>query len=199
MQTTNSAIFSPESWTAFLPFEKIFPTSSPLEVEIGCGKGRFLTARASAHTATNFLGIDKLLKRLRKTDKKIAKAGLTNVRLIKIDAVYAFEKLLPESSVSTLYIFFPDPWPKRRHHRRRLFSPEFMDSLCKVIVQGGGIYLATDHIEYSEWIRKLFDKDPRFTEIPHFEPEEHERTEFETLFIAQGARIARLGFKKNVS
>lgn len=199
MQAASSAIFTPESWTELLSFEKLFPARAPLEVEIGCGKGRFLAARACAHPSINFLGIDKLLKRLRKTDKKITRAGLTNVRLIKIDASYAFEKLLPESSVSALYIFFPDPWPKRRHHRRRLFSPEFMDSLCRVIVQGGNIYLATDHSEYSEWIRKLFVKDPRFAETPHFEPEEHERTEFETLFLAQGARIARLGFTKNIS
>ncbi|OGV66537.1 MAG: tRNA (guanosine(46)-N7)-methyltransferase TrmB [Lentisphaerae bacterium RIFOXYA12_FULL_48_11] len=199
MQATSSAIFSPESWTELLSFEKLFPSRFPLEIEIGCGKGRFLTARASSHPTINFLGIDKLLKRLKKTDKKITLAGLTNVRLIKIDAAYAFEKLLPESSVSTLYIFFPDPWPKRRHHGRRLFSKEFMDSLFKVIIPEGHIYMATDHIEYSEWIRKLFDKDPRFTEIPHLEPEEHERTEFETLFLSQGVRIARLGFKKNAS
>ena len=74
-----------------------------------------------------------------------------------------------------------------------------MDSLYKAMIPSGHIYLATDHIEYSEWIRKLFDKDSRFSEIPHFEPEEHERTEFETLFLSQGVRIARLGFKRNIS
>jgi tRNA (guanine-N7-)-methyltransferase len=198
MQTVGSAIFVPENWTDLLSIDNVFTSKAPLEVEIGCGKGRFLLSRAASHPQSNFLGIDRMLRRLRKTDKKIIRAGLTNVKLLRIEASYAFDKLLPPSSVSVIYVFFPDPWPKRRHHPRRLFSPAFMNSLQKVLIPGGLIYLATDHIDYSDWIRKLFSEDHRFEKTPHLEPLEEERTEFETLFLKKGTPIERSGFRKKI-
>jgi tRNA (guanine-N7-)-methyltransferase len=196
MQQAASAIIAPNSWTETLLIDSLFPAKGPLEVEIGCGKGKFLLSRASSNPGLNFLGIDKMMKRLRKTDRKIAKAGLQNIRLVHVEAAYAFDMLLPDCSVSSLYIFFPDPWPKRRHHGRRLFSPQFMDSQYRVLVPGASVFIATDHIDYSVWIRALFAKDQRFVPIPPLEPTEEERTEFETLFMSQGTAIARLGFKK---
>ena len=196
MQSTGPAIYSPGNWTEKLPLEELFPNKASIEVEIGCGKGHFLTTRAASHPQSNFLGIDKLLKRLRMVDKKIGRAGLNNVKLLHIEASYALEKLLPPSSVSILYVFFPDPWPKRRHHTRRLFSPDFMNSLYAKLVPEGLIYIATDHFEYSEWIKTLFSKDQRFKATLPFEPQKEERTELETLFMQKGMPIARLGFMK---
>lgn len=193
----SSAIFTPDKWTCQLSLDNIFAVKAPLEVEIGCGKGRFILSRATLHPQSNFLGIDRMLSRLRKADRKITRAGLQNVRLLRIEASYAFEKLLPPSSVSVLYVFFPDPWPKRRHHARRLFSPTFMNSLDTTLIPGGFIYIATDHIEYSEWICTLFAKDQRFIGVPPFETQEIERTEFETLFLKKGIPIKRSGFMKN--
>ncbi|RJR12647.1 tRNA (guanosine(46)-N7)-methyltransferase TrmB [Candidatus Parcubacteria bacterium] len=196
MQQPASAIITPDSWTETLSIDSLFPVKGRLEVEIGCGKGKFLLSRAASCPGSNFLGIDKMMKRLRKTDRKIAKSGLQNVKLVHIEASYVFEKLLPDSSVWTLYIFFPDPWPKRRHHLRRLFTPQFMDSQYRVLIPGAQIYIATDHLEYSKWISKLFSNDPRYISIPPLEPTEEERSEFDTLFMSQGTAIARLGFSK---
>jgi len=197
MQPGSSAIYTPESWTEVLQLNKVFPSAqSSLEVEIGCGKGRFLLSKAASVPESNFLGIDKMLKRLKKVDSKIIKAGLQNVKLLKIEAAYAVDVLIPPLSVRTYYIFFPDPWPKRRHHGRRLFSPAFMDAAHKTLVPGGLIYLATDHVEYSEAICKLFSADRRFTAVPPFEPRDEERTEFETLFMKKGDAIVRAGFRK---
>jgi len=177
--------------------ESVFGRDGPLEVDVGCGKGRFLAARAKASPDSNFLGIDRLLVRLRKVDKKIARDGLQNVRLLRIEASYAIQHLLPPGCVSCFYVFFPDPWPKRRHHRRRLFTPAFLDSLHTALGKSGIVHVVTDHLPYAESIRSLFEADPRFLPAPDFEPgSENERTEFELLFRGQDAPIARCSWEK---
>ena len=192
-----SAIVSPRSWTDVLPVDELFPDpEKPLEVDVGCGKGRFLTARAQAHPDINLLGVDRLLRRLRKIDKKIARLELTNVRLLRIEASYAIRYMLPPSSVTTFYIFYSDPWPKKRHHKRRLFNEDFLDRLFGVLVPGGTVHVATDHGDYFDEIRGLFERDSRYSETPAFEPVEEEKTDFEILFLKQDARIGRGSFRK---
>ena len=138
MKSDDSALIAPESWASQLdPFD-LFPSEAPLEVDLGCGKGRFLTSRALACPGHNFVGVDRLLARLRKVDKKIARMDLENVRLLRIEVSYAVRYLLPPNSVSVYYIFFPDPWPKKRHHRRRLINPAFLDALHSTLTEDGG-------------------------------------------------------------
>lgn len=189
----------PDSWTEVLRLEDFFEPGRPLEVDVGCGKGRFLTARAMAHPDVSFLGIDRLLVRIRKVAGKVSRHGLSNVRLLRIEAAYAVQYLLPPASVRTFYIFFPDPWPKRRHHRRRLFTPAFIDSLHRTMEPGALLHLATDHLDYFTDIRALFDADARFHETAHFEPSEEERTDFERIFLSQSAPIGRCSFQRGRS
>lgn len=193
---SDSFIIEPSSWTQLLPLDKIFDPNKPLEVDLGCGKGRFLLARAKANPNSNFLGIDRLLRRLRKVNRKISREGLANVRLLRIEASYAVEYLLPPLSVSTFYIFFPDPWPKRRHARRRLFTKSFPGSLHKTLLQGGHVHLATDHADYFTEICNLFAQDHRFTAVSPFMPAEEERTDFELVFLEQDVSVGRCSFKK---
>lgn len=194
---TPSFILKPESWTDKLPIEEIYGRNAPLEVDVGCGKGRFLAVRAEAEPGTLFLGVDRLLRRLRKADRKLLRRGVTNVRLLRIEASYAVTYLLPAGSVSVFYIFFPDPWPKKRHHRRRLFAPPFVESLHRALEPGGRLHVATDHIPYFEAILALLSADTRFDTIPPYEPATaEERTEFETLFLGQGLDIGRCSFRK---
>jgi len=195
-------------WTQLLPPNEIFgsaPNSAeassdkqdrPLEVDLGCGKGRFILARAKANHDTNFLGIDRLLRRLKKVNRKISREDLSNVRLLRVEASYAVEYLLPPISVSTFYIFFPDPWPKRRHARRRLFTKSFLDSLHRILRPAGCIHLATDHMDYFTEICGLFGQDHRFTAVPAFLPSEEERTDFELVFLKKEAQINRCSFQK---
>jgi tRNA (guanine-N7-)-methyltransferase len=167
-----------------------------LEVDLGFGKGRFLLAHAARHPEISFLGIDGLLLRLLRVEREARQRQLANIRLIYGEAGYAVRYLLPPGSVTTYYIFFPDPWPKRRHHRRRLLDPGFLDALAKTLVPGGAVHLATDHRDYFEGIRKIFGGDARFASRPPFEPPAEERTDFELQFMAQRLPIHRASFSK---
>ncbi|MFC1497224.1 tRNA (guanosine(46)-N7)-methyltransferase TrmB [Verrucomicrobiota bacterium] len=193
----STSIISPESWTQLLSLEEIFNPGKPLEIDLGCGKGRFLVARAKSYTEINFLGIDRLLVRLRKVNKKIIREGLNNVKLLRIEASYAVKHLLPPETVSSFYIFFPDPWPKKRHHKRRLFTSSFLDALYRTLKSSGHIHIATDNLNYFEEICDLFGKDPRFKTEPPFEPNDEEKTNFELIFTEQNAPIGRCSFSKN--
>ena len=153
-----SFIVTPESWTRELPLEGLFGDRKPLEVDVGCGKGRFLTAKARKQPDRNFLGIDRLLVRLRKVDRKLTRHTLTNVRLLRIEAAYAVQHLLPPDSVSVFYILFPDPWPKRRHHRRRFVTAEFLAPLARVLAPGAEFRVATDIPDY---VRQTLEEVPR--------------------------------------
>ena len=191
-----TAIWYPEKWTEVLPIERMFAAGRPLEVDIGCGKGRFIMATARANPGTNYLGIDRMLKRLRKVDRKVTKQGLTNVRLVRVEAAYAVEFLLPPSSVTAVYVFFPDPWPKRKHHKRRLFTQLFMDALDKVMTANAQIHVATDDAPYFDEIYELLRSDRRFSEIPALNLSEEQRTDFELLFTGMNIPIGRCSFAK---
>jgi tRNA (guanine-N7-)-methyltransferase len=196
----DSALIAPGSWTQLLSIEELYPhPERPLEIDIGCGKGRFLTARAISHPETNFLGIDRLLSRLMKIDKKIKRNGIENTRVIRIENSYAVEHLLPASSVSAFYIFFPDPWPKNRHRSRRLFNEAFLTSLHSRMAPDGCIHVATDHLDYFKEIYSLFTNDERFAQIDSFIPTEEEQTDFERIFLSQGKEIGRCSYRSRES
>lgn len=169
---------------------------SSVELDIGCGKGGFLVARALAHPGTCFIGIDKKQSRILKVERKAVRAGAANIRLIRAEAEDVVSRLLPSASLSTCYLFFPDPWPKRRHHHRRLFDASFADSLARTLAPGGVIHAATDHAEYFEVIRGLLSADTRFAPAPPFAPGDGERTEFELVFTGLDARIHSCSFAK---
>ena len=189
----STLIIQPPSIDALLPAD-LFDPARPLEVDCGCGKGRFLLARATAHPDVQFLGIDRMLVRVRKLDRKLLRAGLENVRLLRMEAFYSLQQLLPPHRARTIYIFFPDPWPKRRHHRRRLFSPEFLDVLWTRLELGGTVQVATDHLDYFAEIRKCLARDARFREVPHLVRSAAEQTDFELIFRGQGLPVGECAF-----
>lgn len=178
-----------------LPLDALFDPARPLEIEIGCGKGRFLTTRAVRSPETQYLGIERMLSRVRKLDKKACRLKLDNVRVLRLEAFYTFYYLLPPHRVRTVYVFFPDPWPKRRHSSRRLFSPLFLDALWTRLEIGGVVQVATDHPDYFAEIRKRLSADVRFREVPAMERAADEQTEFEQLFRGQGLPIGQCAFQ----
>ena len=193
----NDPLVRPDDYTKVLDLAPLYPApQQPLEVDVGCGKGRFLCARAQRLSNVNFLGIDRMMSRLLKLEKKLRRLRLHNARLLHLEASYIVAYMLPPESVSMFHVFFPDPWPKRRHRRRRLFSEAFLAALHRVLVPGGRINIATDHADYFEEIQKLMHADPRYREAPPFEPLAEERTDFEMIFTTKGVRIGRSSFEK---
>ena len=166
-----------------------FDLSRPLEIEVGCGKGKFLTARAKAHPDCDFLGIERMLERVRLFDGKCRRERIGNAHVLRLEALYAFHYLLPEHHARAVYVFFPDPWPKRKHHSHRLFGPLFLNALWKRLEIGGRIEFATDHREYFETVGECFGADARFEPVEPMPRPREVWTEFETMFREQGLPI----------
>jgi tRNA (guanine-N7-)-methyltransferase len=171
----------------------------PLAVDVGCGKGRYLLATARKHPEMNFLGIDRMRSRIHKLSRKLTRAGLEHVRLLQVEASYALQHLLPDHSVSAFTIFFPDPWPKRRHHGRRLFCPSFLNDLDRAMTPGGILHIATDDPDYFESISERFETDNRFDAAPVFIPDADEQTDFERIFTGQGKPIGRASYTRSTT
>ena len=166
-----------------------------LEVDLGCGKGRFLLARAAKAPETNFLGIDRMLRRIRKVDNRARRLDRGNIRLLRVEGYYAVAHLLPPASVDAYYIFFPDPWPKARHEGHRLFNQAFLDALHRTLSESGVAHVATDHLPYFEQLSGVFAGDARFSPIDPYVPPEDEQTDFERYYIGQKP-IGRLSVRK---
>ncbi len=190
-----SAIFRPDSWVDPLPLRDLFPNGWPLEVELGSGDGSFLAQWASAHPQRNFLGVERLLGRLRKLDRKAQRLGLAHLRLLRIEAGYFLHYLLPPRSVAALHVYFPDPWPKRKHRKNRLINPEFATAAARVLGPGGQVHLRTDDADYFEQMRATFDPDPRFGPIQPGPDLTAVVTDFERQFNIQGIPTLRASFR----
>ncbi len=167
----------------------VYDLSRPLEVEVGCGRGRFLTGRAARHPECEFLGIERMRERVEAFDGKTRRLGIGNAHVVRVEALYAFWYLLPAHHVRRAYVFFPDPWPKKKHHSHRLFGPRFLTALWKRLEVGGDVQFATDHEEYFHVVEECFAADPRFERIAPMERGPDEWTEFETLFRGKGMPI----------
>ena len=189
-------IFSPNTLPAPVNLTALFGRAAPVEVDLGCGKGRFLIAHAAAQPDLNMLGTDIQCGRLQKIRARAERSGLDQLRLLHTDTDYALEYLLPRESVRTFYLFFPDPWPKRKHHRRRLVQPGFMTLIHRTLEPGGVIHIATDHADYFQHIQRVVLADSRFSSVSPFEPPESEKTDFERLFTAKGAPVFRYSCRK---
>lgn len=194
---TNSARFIPENWIKPLDLNAVFGRpAGPLEVDLGCGKGRFLLARAKKFPESCYLGIERLLARIKSVDRKIQAKRLTNIRLLYADANYTVRYLLPVGSVRTFFILFSDPWPKNRHASKRLFCPEFLEALAKALQPNGTVNLASDHTAFMSAAARLFDASSVFTAIPPWIPTEAERTDYELKYMALNRAITRLSYQK---
>ncbi len=126
----------------------LFPTQQPLEIEIGSGKGRFLLARAETHRDRNFFGVDYRWRFLKEGVLRAEQRGLTNLIFMKTEAEEIVPHLVPPASVEVFHIYFPDPWHKKKHHKRRLLTPDFFKLLHASLAPGGLLELATDNFDY---------------------------------------------------
>jgi tRNA (guanine-N7-)-methyltransferase len=186
-------IYRPSSWFGRLDWGKVFPRPAPIEIDLGCGDGTFLIESAQRRPEHNFLGVERLLGRLRKVEKRARRLGLTNARALRIEASYAVQWLFPDESIAVYHVLFPDPWPKRRHWSRRLFQPEFVAQLHRTLQRGGVLNVATDHEEYFQEILQLCAEQKGFEWMePETSAAAEVATDFEREFTAEGKTIFRL-------
>jgi tRNA (guanine-N7-)-methyltransferase len=177
-----------------LDLARLFPSCQPLEVELGSGDGSFLAQYAVQHPERNFIGIERLLGRLRKLERKGRRLNLTNLRLMRVEAAYFLEWLLPPQSIQALHIYFPDPWPKRKHLRHRLINEHFPKLASHALRAGGSVYLRTDNADYFSRMRKAFAASPFFAEVPTPEALAAVLTDFERGFLRRGVPTLRAAF-----
>jgi tRNA (guanine-N7-)-methyltransferase len=177
---------------------ELFVREQRFEVEVGSGDGSFLIQYAQAHPERNFLGIERLLGRLRKIDRKGLRAGLMNLRALRLEAAYSVEYLLPPASVSALHVYFPDPWPKRRHRQRRLINETFVGAVGRALRPGGRLYLRTDDADYDAQMREVCAACPELK--PAETPAELAAfiTDFERHFLAAGQKTRHLAYERTV-
>jgi tRNA (guanine-N7-)-methyltransferase len=184
----------PASYFEPLVIDAIFDRAAPLEVDVGCGDGSFLVEVARRFPERNFLGIERLLGRVRKTCRKAARLALDNVRVLRLEASYAVRYMLPPESVSVFHVGFPDPWPKRRHHQRRLINDAFLDTVRAALRPGGELRVSTDDAPYFEHIRRVVSQRADFAETPWPDNPNYPKTDFEKQFT--GLPIHRLRLRK---
>lgn len=140
----------------------IFGRTAPLVVEIGSGRGEAIVQAAADHPELDFLGLEVYVPGVAQTLVTMRQVGVTNVRLLVVNAAEALTTMLPAGSVHELRVWFPDPWHKKRHHKRRLVTPEFARLAARVLEPGGVWRLATDWEDYAEQIRSVITESPDF-------------------------------------
>lgn len=173
----------------------------PIELEIGIGKGGFLLRRARAHPDRNFLGIEWASEFYRYALDRFARWNVPNVRLLRTDAGVFIRTVCPRDSLAVLHIYHPDPWPKRRHHKRRLFQPPFVNAAVACLVPGGRIAVQTDHAGYFDVIVELLRSHPQLREVPFADPAfgvEAARvaTNFEIKYLKEGRPIYQIAMQR---
>ncbi|MGJ8657454.1 MAG: tRNA (guanosine(46)-N7)-methyltransferase TrmB [Akkermansiaceae bacterium] len=189
--------FMPSDYFARMSENEIFGNDAPLEVDLGCGDGSFLIAMAKQFPERNFLGIERLLGRVKKVARKAHRAGLTNCKVLRLESKYTIEYLFPKHSIDRLHLLCPDPWPKARHHRRRLVQQDFLECLNTVLKPGGEFCFKTDHPEYFEWVCEEMDTFKKFTPLEwnddtFFYP----KTDFQLQWEAEGKEMHQLRYLK---
>ncbi len=164
------------------------------EVELGFGKGRYLLASAAARAPRPFLGVEMVTRYFRLAARRAAARGLPNVVLLCGEALYLIATLLPAGLARAVHVYFPDPWPKGRHHRRRLLDPRTVDLVLSLLEPSAGrLYFATDYLEYGEAVTGMLAGHPA-VEVDRVEGgwPEGPRTNYEAKFVAEGRPIVRL-------
>lgn len=175
---------------------ELFPKPAPLEVELGCGDGSFLLNLAAACPGRNFLGVERLLGRIRKIDRKGRRLGLANLRAARIESAYFLQYLLPPGSAAVLHIYFPDPWPKLKHRRHRLINERFPALAAGALVPGGTVFLRTDDEDYFARMRQVFADAASFAEISTPPELLAFKTDFEVEFNARGIATRHAAYQR---
>ena len=182
-----------EKTAAVLSLKDIFGRAAPTVLEIGFGNGETLVRAASESPQVNFLGVEVHLSGLGRCLLEAERAGLSNLRLIQADAIEVLRAQLPPATLTMVCLYFPDPWPRKRHHKRRLVQPGFIALLARVLEPGGVFHVATDWSPYAEHIEGVMDSATTFERLDQA-PARH-TTRFEQRGSALGHDIWEAGYR----
>jgi tRNA (guanine-N7-)-methyltransferase len=208
MQTKKELIVGPigldiDTLPKPLAWSDLFGNDNPIEIEIGAGKGTFITGQAQARPETNFLGIEWARWFWRYTSDRLRRNGCMNARAVRAEASFFLNEFVPAGSVSVVHIYFPDPWPKARHHKRRLIQPKFMPVIARVLKSGGRLQVVTDHKGYwEENIEPTIRAADAFTVVDYNRPGsagdgEFVGTNFERKYAREGRPFYAIAALKN--
>jgi tRNA (guanine-N7-)-methyltransferase len=182
-----------------LDFIAVFGRIAPVILEIGFGMGETTAAIAAENPQHDFLGLEVHGPGVGALLNRVEAAGLRNVRVIQHDAVDIVAQMIPQASLAGIHIYFPDPWPKKRHHKRRLLRPEFVHALAQRLGPGGYLHAATDWDEYAQEILATFSEEPLLANTaPDFAPRPAWRpqTKFETRGLKLGHGVRDIVFRR---
>ena len=201
MLTIDDILLLPPGIGEVIDFRRMFGDDRPIEMEIGAGKGGFLLNRARALPERGFVGIEWANKICRYAADRMVRRGVTNVRLMRADAKHLMMYSLRPECLTILHIYHPDPWPKKRHHKRRLIQPDFVAAAANALVPGGRIAIQTDHADYFEQIRQVMAGEPRLAEVAFDVPEAgvqegRVQTNYEIKYLREGREIYQLAMMK---
>jgi tRNA (guanine-N7-)-methyltransferase len=176
----------------------IFGNDHPVELELGVGKGRFLIQQAESRPEVNFVGVEWASRYYRLVAERAARRGLQNFRILRDDAGHFVRDNVADLSVSVLHVYFPDPWPKAKHNRRRLIQPPFAAEAARILANGGLVKLATDHEDYAAQMEQVFlqaaDFKPTFRAVGEEAPQGV--TNWEVKFRAEGRIMHKFEFQR---
>lgn len=199
MQTNRTLIVEPvavyeETLAKPVDFAALFGNDHPVEMEIGCGKGTFITQQAEARPEVNFFGIEWAKFYWRYTcDRLRRRATAGNARCLRADAGKFVADLLADDCLDVIHIYFPDPWPKARHNKRRLIQPPFLEQVHRILKPGGRLQVVTDHLDYWQQIEQVVPASP-LTVVDYQQPGsaadgEFVGTNFERKYIEEGRKF----------
>jgi tRNA (guanine-N7-)-methyltransferase len=177
-----------------LSWEAIFGRRGRVEIEVGTGKGNTLVQLSRAAPEVDFLGVELGMKYVRLTRGRLAKAGVANARVVAAEAEWVLGRHVPEGSVAAIHVYFPDPWPKKRHAKRRLFRPGVPPLFRRCLEPGGSVRIATDHESYFAQILEVMEAEG-FRPDPTADWDQGPVSAFERKYREQGRRIHRIVYR----
>lgn len=170
-------------------FEKLFENTNPVELEIGAGRGDFLVNYCEANPEINLCAVERKLNYLKRGISKVRLKNLSNVRFLNLEVRHFLEEYVPNESLQAVHIYFPDPWPKKRHLKRRLVQPDFIKILAAKMADQGSLHLRTDHRNYFEHMMEVMGDQPYFSPVPVPDGLSDFKTGFERRFLEDGVKI----------
>lgn len=190
------ARFGVEFQESQIDLETLFPKSQPIVMEVGYGMGEASWQIAKANLSTNYLGVEVHMPGVGKLMARLDEYELTNVRLIERDVFEVFYYMVQDESLDGVHLFFPDPWPKKRHFKRRIINERFLADVSAKLKPGGYLHIATDWVPYAEWITEVFSQTKLFTGGVVDRPDWRPLTRFEGQGISKDHAVNDFRFLK---